>query len=92
MSGLHTSINTHISDGFEDSKGNLIANMTYFYDRIGYFPDRIKNLHLIYAFVVKAVVLTRDTIIQQDFKTGQDELYDSLTASLVKNLMNKITG
>jgi len=58
MSGLHTSINTHVSDGFEDSKGVQIANMTYFYERIGHFPDRIKNLHLIYAFVVKAVLLT----------------------------------
>jgi hypothetical protein len=70
MSGLQTSINTHISDGFEDSKGNSQANMTYFYERIGEFPDRIKNLHLIYAFVVKAVVLSQQTILLQDFKTG----------------------
>ncbi len=30
MSGLHTSINTHISDGFDDSEGISQSNMTYF--------------------------------------------------------------
>jgi len=30
MSGLHTSINTHVADGFEDGDGNSIHNIEYF--------------------------------------------------------------
>ena len=63
MSGLHTSINTHISDGFfeEDEK---VTNMTYFYSRVGDHEDRIKNLYLVYAAAVKAVSLIEPTLLQ----------------------------
>ena len=35
MSGLHASINTHVSTGFEDPSGNKIHNLTYFRERVG---------------------------------------------------------
>jgi hypothetical protein len=56
MSGLHTSINTHIADGFEDPlTGETIHNLTYFKQRVGDHEERLKNLHLIYAVAVRAV-------------------------------------
>jgi hypothetical protein len=67
MSGLHTSINTHVSHGFEDKNGNQYSNMTYFNERIGQFEDRIKNLHLIYAVVLKAVSMIEPAILKQSF-------------------------
>ena len=58
MSGLHASVNTHISEGFEDERTmELTNNKTYFMEKIGDHPDRVKNLHFIYAAVVKAVGL-----------------------------------
>lgn len=65
--------------------------MTYFYERIGNFPDRIKNLHLLYAFVLKAVTLSQDTILRQDYKTGFEKLSDAITPALVRSLLQKIT-
>lgn len=62
MSGLHASVNTHISEGFEDvgSKtegGELVSNQTYFLHHVGDHPQRVKNLHFVFAAVVKAVTL-----------------------------------
>lgn len=58
MSGLHSSINTHISAGFEDPfTRKFITNTTYFYGRVGEHEDRVKNLYMIYAAVLKSVSL-----------------------------------
>lgn len=92
MSGLHTSINTHVSNGFEGPNGSFQPNMTYFHQRIGSFPDRIKNLHLIYAAVLKAVGLTESSILDQNFKTGLDEFNEAVTPFLLKDLLRIITG
>jgi len=54
MSGLHTSINVHIADGFEDDKGKQVHNLEYYSQRIGEYEDRVKNLHLLFAIAVKA--------------------------------------
>ena len=54
MSGLHTSINTHVADGFEDANGNETHNWEYFQLRVGANEERVKNLHLLFALVVKA--------------------------------------
>ena len=71
MSGLHASVNTHISEGFEDERTmELTNNKTYFMEKIGDHPDRVKNLHFIYAAVVKAVGLMEQRLIQNDFSTG----------------------
>ena len=59
MSGLHASVNTHISEGFEhpENPDELTNNKTYWLQSVGNHPDRVKNLHFIYAAVVKAVSL-----------------------------------
>ena len=57
ISGLHASVNTHISEGFSDLKnpGNNVANQTFFLDHVGNHLDRVKNLHFVFAAAVKAV-------------------------------------
>ena len=67
MSGLQTSINTHVADGFEDAEGKNIHNLEYFQSRIGLFEDRIKNLHLMYALVVKATAQVGESLLKQDY-------------------------
>jgi ERO1-like protein alpha len=58
MSGLHTSINTHVSANFHPPDSDIAyKNITYFMDRIGNHPDRVKNLHFIYSAVARAVGL-----------------------------------
>ena len=64
MSGLHASVNTHISEGFEDPKtGDFTNNSTYFLNAVGDHPSRVRNLHFIFAAVVKAVGLMEQTLI-----------------------------
>lgn len=65
MSGLHTSINTHISDGFEDAQGNPVHNLTYFRNQVGSHDDRIKNLHLLFAVAVRAVSAVEPALLTQ---------------------------
>ena len=57
ISGLHASVNTHISEGFSDlsKPGENVANQTFFLDHVGNHLDRVKNLHFVYAAAVKAV-------------------------------------
>lgn len=66
MSGLHCSINTHISASFENPiTKQLEPNMTYFSERIGSHEDRIKNMYLIYAATLKAVKLMEPSYLKQ---------------------------
>jgi hypothetical protein len=67
MSGLHTSINTHVADGFEDDKGTKVHNWEYFQSRVGSSEERVKNLHLIYALVVRATAQVGDNLLKQDY-------------------------
>ena len=58
MSGLHASVNTHISEGFEDPfTFELTSNNTYFLNAVGDYPERVRNLHFIFAATIKAVGL-----------------------------------
>ena len=65
MSGLHASVNTHISEGFEDPKnpGELTNNQTYFLESVGYHKDRVKNLHFVYAATVKAISMMEQALV-----------------------------
>jgi Endoplasmic Reticulum Oxidoreductin 1 (ERO1) len=63
MSGLHASINIHVSDSFDNHRGEKVHNLTYFKERLGYHEDRIKNLHLLYALVLKSVATIEKTLL-----------------------------
>ena len=92
MSGLHTSVNTHISEGFEDpgNPGMLVANQTYFNVHVGSKAERIKNLHFLYAAVVKAVSIMEQSLVQNSFETGLNTADDRQAKLMIQNLLMKI--
>lgn len=95
MSGLHASVNTHISEGFEDPQnvGELINNQTYFLEHVGNYPERVKNLHFVYAAVVKAVTMMEKPLVQNDYETGIEAGYDDLTAKrLILSLIKRVVS
>jgi len=67
MSGLHTSISTHIASNFEQANGTMAKNLTYFNERVGWHEDRIRNFYLIYAAVLKAAKLMEPAFQNQKY-------------------------
>ncbi len=91
MSGLHTSINTHVSANFYKlNSEEPYKNTTYFLDRIGNHPDRVKNLHFIYSAAVRAVGLIHKAMRRQDYNTGINTIEDKQTQKLVDQLLTTI--
>jgi len=93
MSGLHTSINSHIANGFEDPKtGDRTSNQTYFLERVGDHPDRIKNLYFTYAAVLRAISLAEVPFLDMDYDTQCDASLDSQTPIMVRQLLRTLAG
>jgi hypothetical protein len=91
MSGLHTSINTHVSANFYKlNSEEPYKNTTYFLERIGDHPDRVKNLHFIYSAAVRAVGLIHKAMRRQDYNTGINQFEDKKTIKLVDQLLSAI--
>ena len=62
ISGLHTTISMHIcGEYFDDKSQTFKANSTCYTDRIGLFPDRIRNMVTLFKMMVKSLFK-----IQQD--------------------------
>ena len=74
MSDLHASVNTHVSEGFDDleNPGQTMSNQTYFLEHVGNYPERVKNLHFIYASVIRAVTLMEKAFVSNNYETGLD--------------------
>ena len=92
ISGLHASVNTHISEGFEDPVNHELTtnNQTYFLEAVGHHPDRVKNLHFIYAAVVKAVSMMEHALVQNDYETGLGNKEDLKAKRLILSLLKKV--
>ncbi|EQC39247.1 hypothetical protein SDRG_03452 [Saprolegnia diclina VS20] len=69
ISGLHTSINTHVALDFRfgDHWG---PNTNMFVDRVGAFPERLQNMYFTYLFVLRAVGRYREVLLNYDYSTG----------------------
>ncbi|OQR98785.1 endoplasmic oxidoreductin [Achlya hypogyna] len=69
ISGLHTSINTHVAleYRFGDHWG---LNTQMFVDRVGAFPERLQNMYFTYLFVLRAVGRYREVLLDYDYSTG----------------------
>ena len=77
MGGLHTSINTHVSANFFRPDTDVpYKNTTYFRERIGNHPERVKNLHFIYAATVRAIEVIQNQMLKHDYKTGLNNVED----------------
>lgn len=58
VSGLHASISLHVASRYYDMDTDEFSwNHGMFYNAVGGHPDRVKNLHLVYALALRAVNL-----------------------------------
>lgn len=56
VSGLHTSINMHVSHNYvEIDSNNTRKNYEMFMGKLGTYPDRIRNLFFLYAVTLRAI-------------------------------------
>ena len=49
-----------------------MSNQTYFLEHVGNYPERVKNLHFIYASVIRAVTLMEKAFVSNNYETGLD--------------------
>ena len=90
ISGIHVNINMHISsfyldniDDIEDEyTSNVYRNYKIFYERIGKYPDRIKNLFYTHMFVVHALDQLKTLLPKYTYDT-----FSKQTNSLIQNRM-----
>jgi len=54
----------------------LTANASYFTERIGAHPDRIKNLYFVYAATLRALTILEPAYLKQSYATGVDGAED----------------
>lgn len=92
ISGLHTSISTHIAaDYLVDESTNLWGmNTSLMHERVLQHPERVQNLYFTYLFVLRAVIKAESYLTQADYSTG-NEGEDRLTHKLVSGLVGSET-
>ncbi|BFZ11697.1 hypothetical protein BsWGS_14736 [Bradybaena similaris] len=101
ISGLHTSINIHLSDNYHFSAKagvgasswdhNLKEFLTRFDPELtnGQGPERLKNLYFAYLIELRALAKAAPYLTQEDFYTG-DQSEDSDLKDGVLDLLNVI--
>ncbi|KAG0576259.1 hypothetical protein KC19_5G067400 [Ceratodon purpureus] len=88
ISGLHTSISTHIAAEYlMDEATNLWGrNTSLMHDRVLQHPERVQNLYFTYLFVLRAVIKAQSYLAEAEYSTG-NEVEDRLTHKLVTALV-----
>jgi ERO1-like protein alpha len=82
MSGLHTSINTHLSRHFyPDDSPNLLL----WQHKVGMHPERIENLYFTFLLITRAVALSLPHLTEFEYDTG-DPSNDVEVARLLEEL------
>ena len=91
ISGLHASINMHVSNHFIDFKLNssyTFPNHNRYHAAIGTHPDRVKNLFFLYAVVLRAINRAEPIIRSFEYETQLDKQLDSDTHKYANELMD----
>eukprot|EP00455_Lapot_gusevi_P034899 TRINITY_DN3861_c0_g1_i4.p1 TRINITY_DN3861_c0_g1~~TRINITY_DN3861_c0_g1_i4.p1 ORF type:complete len:449 (+),score=106.02 TRINITY_DN3861_c0_g1_i4:88-1434(+) len=88
VSGLHAAIAAHIANRFpvDPLSDALGRSVQIFQERLGRYPDRVKNLYFVFVFLSRAVNKAADIIRKYDFTTGHED--DDLTRQLVQQLVD----
>lgn len=90
VSGLHASVNIHISHNYHDSETNqTYPNHTMYLEKIGAHRDRLRNLHMVYALVVRAINRIDAQLVEHDYTTGLCSVKDAETHVHVRELLSK---
>ena len=86
MSGLRTSISTHIAREYyyadEDRWG---ANIPLFIRAVGLFPDRLNNMYFTFLFLLRSTIKAKDALLSYQYHTGN--VTDDIST---KNLTNEL--
>lgn len=79
VSGLHTSINMHVSTNYADLKdhNSSYPNHTMYVKSIGQHKDRVKNLFFLYAVVLRAINRAESILTSFEYQTMLDPHLDS---------------
>lgn len=90
VSGLHTSVSIHITEFYEqdEATGQWTRNETMFWDRVGNYPDRIRNLYFTYVFLLRAAYRASFFLENYDYNTGnvkQDKQVKDLMRRFLHN-------
>lgn len=82
ISGLQSSINTHIALTRHDGKPSL----QLWLERVGTHPDRLENMYFVYLFLVRALAKARPVLAAMKFDTGNTAA-DQNTRQLLDRLL-----
>jgi Oxidoreductin, endoplasmic reticulum membrane-associated protein involved in disulfide bond formation len=85
ISGLHACITTQISEFYVQGK-KMKPNTNLFFEAVGNYEDRIKNLYFAYSFIMRAINRAHDLIENYNYDTGNENI-DLKTKTLVKQLL-----
>ena len=54
ISGFHTSISSHLTEFyFEEGRNKSKPNFRLFFEKVGNFPERIRNLYFVYSVLMR---------------------------------------
>jgi len=84
VSGLHTSINMHVSTNYADLKDNKSSypNHEMYIKSIGQHKDRVQNLFFVYAVVMRAVNRAESILRSFEYQTMLDPHLDNETSAI----------
>lgn len=89
ISGMHTSISTHICwDYLNQTSGEWAPNLQCYKDRLHRFPERVSNLYFNYALVLRAVTKLGPYLKDYTFCSG-DPRQDRMTRDKVQALTSR---
>lgn len=88
ISGVHTSVNMHVTTHYNTDDANQTSrNHSAYYQKLGPYPQRIKNLHFAYALSVRALNMIANQLIDNDYTTGLCEKDDQMTGLYMMDLL-----
>lgn len=53
ISGLHSSISTHLSESYHDRKNKSNHNYNVYFERVANHPERLENLYFAYSLLLR---------------------------------------
>jgi ERO1-like protein alpha len=92
ISGLHTSITVHLAYDYllDADKGIWGPNPELFHERVGEFPQRLKNMYFTYLFLLRATQKISPLLLDWDYHTPTTG-EDAKVHDLIENMSKTIT-
>lgn len=76
LGGLHTSVNSQLSElfiDFEKDRNRMFPNWKIYFEKVGNYPERIQNLYFYYSVLLRAINRASDVIRNYNYTTGDIE-------------------